>query len=133
MKFTQEQLKIKLQQALGAALGADYGGVDPILVAASNPKFGDYQANVALPLAKQLGQQPRAIAQQIVEKLDVSDICKPPEIAGPGFINLKLTTEYLEAQLSKMQVDPRLAVPLTDNPKRLLWIIPAQTLPKKCM
>ncbi|MGH8001000.1 MAG: arginine--tRNA ligase, partial [Brasilonema sp.] len=76
MNATQEQLKVKLQSALNAAFGADYVKVDPILVPASNPKFGDYQANVALPLAKQLGQQPRAIAQQIVDKLDISDICK---------------------------------------------------------
>lgn len=131
MKSTQEQLKIKLQQALGKALGADYAGVDPILVSASNPKFGDYQANVALPLAKQLGQQPRAIAQQIVEKLDVSDICKPPEIAGPGFINLKLTTEYLETQLSKMQVDPRLAVAPTENPKKIIVDYPSPNIAKE--
>ncbi len=55
-----------------AAFGADYTGVDPILVPASNPKFGDYQANVALSLSKKLGKQPRAIATGIVEKLDVS-------------------------------------------------------------
>jgi arginyl-tRNA synthetase len=118
MNSTQEQLKDKLQQALVAAFGTDYIGVDPILVPASNPKFGDYQANVALSLAKRLGQQPRAIAQQIVDKLDISDLCKPPEVAGPGFINLKLQTEYLEAQLNAIQADPRLGVAKAKTPKR---------------
>ncbi|MFQ4142851.1 arginine--tRNA ligase [Chlorogloeopsis sp. ULAP02] len=118
MNSTQEQLKNKLQQALIAAFGTDYIGVDPILVPASNPKFGDYQANVALSLAKRLGQQPRAIAQQIVDNLDLSDICKPPEVAGPGFINLKLQTEYLEAQLNAIQTDPRLGVAKAKTPKR---------------
>ncbi|PMB28860.1 hypothetical protein CEN47_13550, partial [Fischerella thermalis CCMEE 5319] len=66
MNATQELLKEKLQQALVTAFGAEFAGVDPVLVAASNPKFGDYQANVALSLAKRLGQQPRAIAQAIV-------------------------------------------------------------------
>ena len=97
MNATQEQLKLKLTQALVAAFGTDYTNTDPILVAASNPKFGDYQANVALSLSKKLGKQPRIIAGEIVSKLDVSDICEPPEIAGPGFINLKLQTSYLEA------------------------------------
>ncbi|MBD2146665.1 arginine--tRNA ligase [Sphaerospermopsis sp. FACHB-1194] len=118
MKATQEQLKIKLQQALAAAFGADYTQVDPILVPASNPKFGDFQANVALSLSKKLGMQPRAIATAIVEKLDVSEICEPPEIAGPGFINLKLQTSYLEAQLNAINTDPRLGVPKVQNPQK---------------
>lgn len=118
MNATQEQLKIKLQQALVAAFGADYIPVDPILVPASNPKFGDFQANIALSLSKKLEMQPRAIATAIVEKLDVSEICEPPEIAGPGFINLKLQTSYLEAQLNAIKTDPRLGVPKAQNPQK---------------
>ncbi|HLO85133.1 MAG TPA: arginine--tRNA ligase [Nostocaceae cyanobacterium] len=118
MNATQEQLKLKLTQALVAAFGADYSEVDPILVPASNPKFGDYQANVALSLSKKLGQQPRAIANAIVAKLDVSDICEPPEIAGPGFINLRLQTSYLEAQLKAIQADSRLGIPKAATPQK---------------
>jgi arginyl-tRNA synthetase len=118
MNATQEQLKLKLSQALVAAFGDDYAGVDPILVAASNPKFGDYQANVALSLSKRLGKQPRAIATAIVEKLDVAEICEPPEIAGPGFINLKLQPAYLEAQLNAIQADTRLGVPKAKIPQK---------------
>ena len=118
MNATQEQLRLKLEQALVAAFGDEYAGVDPILVTASNPKFGDYQANVALSLSKRLGQQPRAIASAIVEKLDVSDFCETPEIAGPGFINLKLKIAYLEAQINAIQADSRLGVPQTETPKR---------------
>jgi arginyl-tRNA synthetase len=118
MNATQEQLKLKLTQALVAAFGADYTNTDPILVSASNPKFGDYQANVALSLSKKLGKQPRIIAGEIVSKLDVSDICEPPEIAGPGFINLKLQTSYLEAQLNAIQVDARLGIPTAANPQK---------------
>jgi len=118
MNATQEKLKVQLQQALVAAFGTDFAGVDPILVTASNPKFGDYQANVALSLSKKLGKQPRAIADAIVDKLDVSEICEPPQIAGPGFINLKLKTAYLEAQLNDIQADTRLGVPAAKTPKR---------------
>ncbi len=55
MNATQQKLKLKLQQALVARFGEDYVEVDPILVAASNPKFGDFQANVALSLSKKIG------------------------------------------------------------------------------
>ncbi|MDB9458252.1 arginine--tRNA ligase [Dolichospermum circinale CS-545/17] len=118
MNATQEQLKLKLTQALVAAFGTDYTNTDPILVSASNPKFGDYQANVALSLSKKLGKQPRIIATEIVSKLDVSDICEPPEIAGPGFINLKLQTSYLEEQLNAIQADDRLGIPKATIPQK---------------
>jgi arginyl-tRNA synthetase len=131
MKATQEKLKLKLQEALGAALGAEHTDTDPLLVPATNSKFGDYQANVALPLAKQLGQQPRAIAQKIVDKLDLSGICKPPEIAGPGFINLKLETDYLVAQLKAIQTDPRLGVAAAKNPKRVIVDYPSPNIAKE--
>ncbi|MDB9465146.1 arginine--tRNA ligase [Dolichospermum circinale] len=118
MNATQEQLKLKLTQALVAAFGTDYTNTDPILVSASNPKFGDYQANVALSLSKKLGKPPRIIAGEIVSKLDISDICETPEIAGPGFINLKLQTSYLEAQLNAIQLDSRLGIPKATNPQK---------------
>ncbi|MGI2907269.1 arginine--tRNA ligase [Tolypothrix sp. VBCCA 56010] len=131
MNATQEQLKVKFQQAMGAAFGAEYAEIDPILVSTNNPKFGDYQANVSLSLAKKLGQQPRAIASAILDKLDVSDICEPPEIAGPGFINLKLKTTYLEAQLNAIQTDPRLGIAPTKNPKRVIVDYPSPNIAKE--
>ncbi|MBD2454093.1 arginine--tRNA ligase [Nostoc sp. FACHB-87] len=118
MNATQEQLKVKFEQAMVAAFGDEYATVDPILVPAGNPKFGDYQANVALSLSKKLGQQPRAIAAAIVDKLDVAQICESPEIAGPGFINLRLKTAYLEAQLKAIHADSRLGVPPAKTPQR---------------
>lgn len=103
-------LNTRLEQALVNAFGPAVAGADPMLVPASNPKFGDYQANGAMALAKQLQEKPRAIAEKIVSHLDVADLCEPPEIAGPGFINLRLTPAYLEAQLKAIQGDDRLGV-----------------------
>ena len=57
------------------------------------PQFGDYQANIAMPLAKRLGMKPQEIAKQLCERLKIDDLCEPPEIAGPGFINLKLRND----------------------------------------
>ncbi len=51
---------------------------------AQDARFGDYQANFAMPLGKQLGKPPREIAAQIVDQLQLDDLCEPPEVAGPG-------------------------------------------------
>ncbi|MEO0457874.1 MAG: arginine--tRNA ligase [Cyanobacteria bacterium P01_A01_bin.114] len=120
MLSTLEELKTRIQQALVAAFGPDLEGTDPVLVPTANPKFGDYQANVAMSLAKPLKNKPRAIAAQIVENLNVNDLCEPPEIAGPGFINLKFKTEYLETQLKGMQADDRLGVPTAKPPQKVI-------------
>ncbi len=120
MNAALEQLRHQFEQALVAAFGSDYAEVDPILVSASNPKFGDYQANVALALTKQLGQSPRAIAEQLVKQLDVANICEQPTVAGPGFINLTLKPAYLETQLSAIQSDARLGVATAKQPKKVV-------------
>ncbi len=120
MKTTLEQLKPRFEQALVAAFGAGYAGLDPILVPASNPRFGDYQSNVALSLSKQLGQPPRAIAEQIVAQLDVNNICEVPTVAGPGFINLILKPPYLEVQLNTIQTDSRLGVITAKTPQQIV-------------
>jgi arginyl-tRNA synthetase len=73
-----------------------------------------------MSLAKPLGQAPRAIAEQIVQHLALADMCEPPAIAGPGFINLTLKTSYLESQLTRMQTDSRLGVEQTKNPQRVI-------------
>jgi arginyl-tRNA synthetase len=120
MSSTIEQLKARFSQAFVAAFGAELAETDPILVPASNPKFGDYQSNAPLSLTKKLGQPPRAIAEQIVQQLNVSDFCAPPVIAGPGFINLTLKPEYLAAQLQSMQADERLGVDRVKQPQKVV-------------
>ncbi|WNZ22782.1 arginine--tRNA ligase [Leptolyngbya sp. NK1-12] len=120
MNSTIAQLKERFEQALVAAFGDELAGTDPILVPASNPKFGDYQSNVAMSLTKRLGKPPRAIAEAIVQNLEVSDLCEPPTIAGPGFINLNLKLTYLEQQLRQMQADARLGIPPLKQPKRTI-------------
>ncbi|HRX77476.1 MAG: arginine--tRNA ligase [Planctomycetaceae bacterium] len=84
---------------------------------AQDAKFGDYQANVAMPLGKTLGKPPREIATEIVSKLDVSDICEPPEIAGPGFINLRLKDDWLVFRLNHAVGDQRLGVAADNEPR----------------
>jgi arginyl-tRNA synthetase len=120
MNSTIAYLTTQLDRAIVAALGADYAGTDPLLGLSSNPKFGDYQANMAMGLSKKLGQQPRAIAQSIVDHLDVSEICEVPQIAGPGFINFTVKPSYLTTQLQAIQLDSRLGVAVAEKPQRVV-------------
>jgi len=80
-------------------------------------RFGDYQANMAMPLAKVLRRPPREVAQAIIDQLDVADMCEPPEIAGPGFINLRLRAEWLAARLEQAARDDRLGIPRVEHPR----------------
>ena len=120
MTSTVDFLHAQFNPALVAAFGEDVADTNPLIVPASNPKFGDYQSNLAMSLAKPLKQAPRAIAETIVSHLDVSQICHPPEIAGPGFINFTLKPEYLEAQLNQLQADPRLGVERAKMPQQVV-------------
>ncbi|WP_373546439.1 arginine--tRNA ligase [Chamaesiphon sp.] len=120
MNSTIAYLTTQLDRAIVAALGDDYAGTDPLLGLSSNPKFGDYQANMAMGLSKKLGQQPRQIAQSIVDNLDVAAVCEVPQIAGPGFINFTVKPSYLATQLQAIQLDSRLGVPVAEKPQRVI-------------
>jgi len=119
MNSIAQQLKAKFEKAFTAAFGESYAGADPMLAAASNPNFGDFQCNAAMSLGKKLGKPPRAIASTIIENLDITDICETPEIAGPGFINLKLKPAYLEAQISAIAADSRLGIESAKTPQTI--------------
>jgi arginyl-tRNA synthetase len=115
-----EQLRNRFTQALVTAFGSEFADADPLVFSASNPQFGDYQANIALSLARPLQQSPRAIAETIIEKLKVADICRQPTIAGPGFINLRLQVSYLEQKISSVQTDARLGVERAKHSQRVV-------------
>jgi arginyl-tRNA synthetase len=115
-----ERLRVALEQAFpeaAAAARASGASLDPQLAPASKPEFGDFQANGALALAKSLRQAPRDVAKAIVAQLAddqiFEDLCLlPPQIAGPGFINLTLRPEVLVAEVASRLADSRLGVPL---------------------
>ena len=103
-----------------AGTGADDRWLDDLLTLvrpAQNAQFGDYQANMAMSLGKRLGQSPRDVAQSIIDHLDVADVCDPPEVAGPGFINLRLQDAWLLSQLERARRDGRLGCPPVDDPE----------------
>jgi arginyl-tRNA synthetase len=112
----QQQLQERLGQALVGVV-PDTGPYVAMLKPAQDARFGDYQANSAMPLAKVLAKPPRAVAQQIVDRLPVGDVLEKPEIAGPGFINLRLRNDWLARHLQAMAADARLGVAKVAKPR----------------
>lgn len=92
-------------------------GIDPELRPATRPQFGHYQSNVALRLANSEGKPPREIAARIIAQLEIADLCEPPEVAGPGFINFRLRTEVLAQAVTDQLTDPQVGVPQTSDPE----------------
>ncbi|MCF0234511.1 MAG: arginine--tRNA ligase, partial [Thermoguttaceae bacterium] len=107
----------------GAAL--EKIGVEPapyldLIRPSQDAKFGDYQANFAMPLGKKLGKSPRDVAADVVANLDWSDWLEEPEIAGPGFINLRVKTSRLAETIQATAGDERLGVEKTSTPRKLV-------------
>jgi arginyl-tRNA synthetase len=90
-------------------------GVDPELRPATKPQFGHFQSNVALRLANAEGRRPRDVATEIVAKLEIADLCEPPEIAGPGFINFRLRTDVLASAVTDQLADPSVGLLPADH------------------
>src|SRR5215831_9226713 len=95
MADPQEVLAQRVSAAIAAEFGAGQAGADPLIRPSS---FADYQANVALPLAKKLGRPPREVAAEIAGHLDVADVCDTAEVSGPGFINFGLRRDWIAAE-----------------------------------
>ena len=86
---------------------------------ATKPEFGDYQYNGAMALAKELKQNPREIATKLANELEKSELFEKVEVAGPGFINLTLSSSFLSKNLLK-SLDERAGVSLKENPIKVV-------------
>jgi arginyl-tRNA synthetase len=116
METFQTLLGRKLSAALAVA-GLPNAGE---LTQATDARFGDYQTNAALILAKQRGENPRDLAQRILTHLEVSDLCDQPQIAGAGFLNFTLRPEAVAAKTTELLQDDRLGVPKTTSSRRIV-------------
>lgn len=90
---------------------ADLSAVALNVVPTLDEKFGDYQCNACMALAKQLKQNPRAVAQSVVNGAELPAAVESIDIAGPGFLNFKLRSEWLAARLAQVGSDERLGTP----------------------
>ena len=85
-----------------------------------------------MPLGKRLGKPPREIAARNHRPLEVADLCQPPEIAGPGFINLRLRDDWLAKQAAQAAADERLGVPVVEKPRTFVVDYSLRTSPSRC-
>lgn len=115
----ETMLAMSLQAQLSARI-ASHVGVDPELRPATKPQFGHYQSNVALRLAKEAGRPPRDIATELAQQLDLSDLCEPIEVAGPGFLNLRLRPDVLAKATNDLLGDPNSGIVPVDEPQRVV-------------
>src|SRR5947199_1569984 len=116
METFQSLLAKKLSDARAAAGLPDTGELTP----ATDRRFGDYQTNAALVLGKQRGEKPRELAEKIVSHLNVGDLCEPPAIAGPGFINFTLRPDAVAEKTASFLGDERLGIAKTESPRRIV-------------
>jgi arginyl-tRNA synthetase len=117
MADPQQVLSDRVHDAIVASFGPDFGDADPLIRPSS---FADFQANVALPLAKRLGRPPREVAGELAGRLDASDVCSEVAVSGPGFINLRLRDSWIAAQASRMLADPRLGLEPVARPQTVV-------------
>lgn len=95
-------------------------GIDPELRPATRPQFGHYQTNVALRLANAEGRPPREVAARLVEQIDVADLCEPLEVAGPGFINLRLRADVLAGVATQVLTEPGAGITPAERPRTVV-------------
>lgn len=111
--LVRERFAVALNQ-----MGLDGTALSQRVTAVRDPQFGDYQANLAMGLTKQLGiQDPMQVAQEIVKRVDLTGICEPAEIAPRGFINLKLKDSTIANALNQVAQSDRLAVNNVAKPR----------------
>ncbi|MEQ4717358.1 arginine--tRNA ligase [Nonomuraea sp. B19D2] len=105
MTDPQIMLTERVQQALVRAFGSEHADADPLI---RPSQFADFQANVAMSLAKRLRRAPREVAEAI--KAELSDFPGTVEVSGPGFLNITLDKSWIESEATRMLADPRLGV-----------------------
>lgn len=123
----EPELSPELKQAIADEAASDakpFGIADTMVTLATRSEFGDYQVNAAMGLAKSMGISPRECATKIAEKIapKIRDFMEEPEIAGPGFINLRFKQDYLTAAVQSMalDVDGRLGLPVVSKKQKIV-------------
>ena len=116
METFQTLLAKRLANAL-AKLGLSNAGE---LTPATDPRFGDYQTNVALVLGKQRREHPRTLADKIVEALEVADLSQTPSVAGAGFINFVLRGQAVAKKTIELLRDERLGVAKSSSLRKIV-------------
>lgn len=118
MQTIRSILESKLGNAIAQVTGQD---APAIVQPAVDPRFGDYQANGVMAIARKLKTDPRGLAQKVIAVADLTGICQKVEVAGPGFINMTLATAFIAQRLLAMWMDKeRLGIDRTTLPQTIV-------------
>ncbi len=120
MSTFRQLLTQRLQTAFAAANVTLPEGTAIVVTQASDTRFGDYQSNAAMTVAKALKTNPRQLATTVAEVFDGSGLCEKPEVAGPGFLNFRVTKEKLGASLTTLRADAHAGVPRAAQAKTIV-------------
>ena len=112
-----ELLHDRLAAAVRAEAGPDAEVPDTLVLPTRDPSHGDYSCPAAMSLAKVLKHPPLAIAERLAKAVDLDDVCEPPEVAPPGFVNLRLRTDWLAERVAAEVGDPRLGLDAAARPE----------------
>jgi arginyl-tRNA synthetase len=120
MSTFRKLLSQRLQAAFAAANITLPEGAVIDVTNASDLRFGDYQSNAAMTVAKLLKTNPRQLATTLADTFDGTGLCQKPEVAGPGFLNFRLTNETLASTLNVQVADAHLGVPRAEQAKTII-------------
>src|SRR4051794_13719477 len=110
----------RLRAAFAAATpeGADASAFAAAVRPSTDPKFGDYQANGCMAVAKAAKKNPRELAQAVASSVDLAPMAGTPEVAGPGFLNVRLHDDWISGALGELLVDEALGLRRPNRPRR---------------
>ena len=108
------------REAAAAFAAAGIADSPVVLQPTKNAEHGDFQINGVMGAAKKAKQNPRELAQKVAEALAGNDVIESAEVAGPGFINLRLRPEFLAQNIHAALSDTRFGIAETDKPQTVV-------------
>lgn len=112
--------RIRAAFAASTPEGGDARAFASAVRPSGDPKFGDYQANGCMALGKALGISPRELAQAVAARVDLAPMAGRPEVAGPGFLNVRLSDEWISRTLGDLLIDEKLGINPPAHPKTVV-------------
>ena len=110
----------RITTALLAAFGPDVVVSGPLVLPSKDARHGDYTCSVPMALARTLGEAPLALAERLGQALEVDDLCEAPEVVRPGFVNLRMRSDWMAARVAGMVGDPRVGVEAVAVPQTVV-------------
>jgi arginyl-tRNA synthetase len=131
MTTLQQLLEEGVAAAVAQTLDLPADDVDPLVRPATDERFGHYQSNVAMSLAKRVGRKPREIAEAVAQELRGRPELEQVEVAGPGFINLTLSAAAISDSAATMLAEGGHGISPADPPQTVVIDLAGPNLAKE--